>query len=128
MPRVVHFEIHAADTDRAIRFYTEVFSWKFERWPDHDYWVIKTGEDSQKGIDGGLVPRRGPDPAEGQPVNAYPCTVEVDDLNDYLAKAQGAGGKIALPRMPIPGVGWLAYCHDTEGNLFGLMQPDAAAK
>jgi hypothetical protein len=128
MPRVVHFEIHAADTDRAIRFYTEVFGWTFERWANHDYWVIKTGEDGQKGIDGGMVPRRGPAPTEGQPVNAFPCTVEVDSLDDYLAKVLGAGGKIALPKMPIPSVGWLAYCHDTEGNIFGLMQPDTAAK
>jgi predicted enzyme related to lactoylglutathione lyase len=30
--------------------------------------------------------------------------------------------------MPIPGVGWLAYAKDTEGNLFGLMQPDPATR
>jgi predicted enzyme related to lactoylglutathione lyase len=29
--------------------------------------------------------------------------------------------------MPIPGVGWLAYCKDTEGNIFGLMQADPKA-
>ena len=61
-------------------------------------------------------------------MNAFPCTIEVEDLDRYLAKTQGEGGKIALPKMPIPGVGWLAYCHDTEGNIFGMMQPDAAAK
>jgi len=30
--------------------------------------------------------------------------------------------------MPIPGVGWLAYAKDTEGNTFGMMQPDVNAK
>jgi len=25
-------------------------------------------------------------------------------------------------------VGWLAYCKDTEGHLFGIMQNDPAAK
>ena len=25
-------------------------------------------------------------------------------------------------------VGWLAYATDTEGNIFGMLQPDAAAK
>jgi hypothetical protein len=30
--------------------------------------------------------------------------------------------------MPIPGVGWLAYAKDTEGNIFGMMQRDPAAK
>ena len=39
-----------------------------------------------------------------------------------------AGGTIALPKMPIPGMGWLAYCKDTEGNIFGMMQSDPNAK
>jgi predicted enzyme related to lactoylglutathione lyase len=30
--------------------------------------------------------------------------------------------------MPIPGMGWLAYCKDTEGNIFGMMQGDPNAK
>jgi hypothetical protein len=30
--------------------------------------------------------------------------------------------------MPIPGIGWLAYCKDTEGHIFGIMHPDPAAK
>ena len=38
------------------------------------------------------------------------------------------GGKVAVPRMPIPGMGWLAYCIDTEGHVFGMMQPDTSAK
>ena len=37
------------------------------------------------------------------------------------------GGTVALAKMPIPGVGWLAYCKDTEGNIFGMMQPDPKA-
>ena len=38
------------------------------------------------------------------------------------------GGQIALPKMPIPGMGWLAYCKDTEGNIFGMMQGDPNAQ
>ena len=38
------------------------------------------------------------------------------------------GGTIALAKMPIPEFGWLAYAKDTEGNIFGMMQADAAAK
>jgi predicted enzyme related to lactoylglutathione lyase len=30
--------------------------------------------------------------------------------------------------MAIPGVGYLAYCQDTEGNTFGIMQADPSAK
>jgi len=38
------------------------------------------------------------------------------------------GGSIALPKMPIPAMGWLAYGKDTEGNIFGVMQDDPTAK
>jgi predicted enzyme related to lactoylglutathione lyase len=44
-----------------------------------------------------------------------------------LVKAVAAGGVVAVPKMPIPTMGWLAYCKDTEGNLFGMMQMDANA-
>jgi predicted enzyme related to lactoylglutathione lyase len=42
--------------------------------------------------------------------------------------AKRAGGKLVMPKMPIPGVGYFAYCEDTEGNLFGVMQADKNAK
>ena len=48
-------------------------------------------------------------------------------MDEYLKKAQSNGGSVAVPKMPIPGVGWLAYCKDTEGNIFGLMQADPKA-
>ena len=44
-----------------------------------------------------------------------------------IAKAEASGGSIAVPKMPIPGMGWLAYCKDTEGNIFGMMQEDPEA-
>jgi predicted enzyme related to lactoylglutathione lyase len=127
MPRVVHFEIHAEKPERAIQFYTEMFGWQFNKWDGPmPYWVIKTGPDSQPGINGGLVPRRGP--IDGQAVIAYVCTIDTPSLDESLRKAQSIGGSLALARMPIPGVGWLAYCKDTEGNIFGLMQADATVK
>lgn len=128
MARVVHFEIHADDVDRAVRFYREVFGWKIEQWGGGDYWVITTGSAPEPGIDGGLMKRSGPRPPEGQPVNAFVCTIEVSDLETSAKKVQASGGKIVVPKAPIPGVGWLTYAHDTEGNVFGMMQPDTAAK
>jgi predicted enzyme related to lactoylglutathione lyase len=92
------------------------------------YWLITTGEPGARGIDGALVPRRGPAPVEGQAVNAFVCTVDVSNINQFLTKVGAAGGTIALPKMPVPGVGWLAYAKDTEGNIFGMMQNDPNAK
>ncbi len=129
MPRIVHFEIHAEDPERAVTFYRQVFGWEFTKWDGPvEYWLITTGPEGSPGINGGLLRRRGPTPTEGQAVNAFICTVEVPELDSYLGKATFQGGSIAMPKMPIPGVGWLAYAKDTEGNLFGMMQPDPAAK
>ena len=67
MPRPVHFEIQAADPKRAIAFYTALFGWTFNKWEGpQDYWLIKTGEKGTMGIDGGLLPRRGPPPVPMQ--------------------------------------------------------------
>ena len=63
-----------------------------------------------------------------QAVNAFVCTVDVADVEAAIKRVGELGGKIALPKMAIPGVGWLCYALDTDGNLFGVMQFDAAAK
>ena len=129
MPRVVHFEIHAENPERAIAFYQSLFGWQFQKWNGPmDYWVITTGSDAEKGINGGMIRRMGPGPLEGQAVNAYVCTVHVPAIDEYIAKIGTAGGVIALPKMAIPGVGWLAYAKDSEGNIVGVMQTDPQAK
>ena len=78
MPRVIHFEIHADNPERAVKFYTDLFGWQFTKWAGPmDYWLIVTGPDGQPGINGGLMRRHGPAPVEGQPVNSYVCTCDV---------------------------------------------------
>lgn len=129
MPRPVHFEIHAADPQRAIGFYQALFGWQFTAFPGGmPYWLVKTGEPPEPGIDGGLVQRMGGPPADGAAVNAYVCTVGVASVDDTVAAATRLGGTVALPKSPIAGVGWVAYLKDTEGNLLGLHQADAAAR
>jgi predicted enzyme related to lactoylglutathione lyase len=129
MPRVIHFEIHAEQPERAVRFYTQLFGWEISKWAGpQDYWLIKTGPDGQPGINGGLLRRQGPGPIDGQAVISYVCTVDVPSVDDYTRRITDAGGTIVVPKMPIPGIGWLAYGKDTEGNIFGIMQPDPAAK
>jgi len=127
MPRVVHFEIHAADPNRAVTFYKTLFGWTFQKWEGPmEYWLVTTGPNDQPGINGGLVQRQGE--IDGQAVIAYVCTVDVENLDASVQTAVDNGGQIALPKMPIPGMGWLAYCKDTEGNIFGMMQGDPNAQ
>jgi predicted enzyme related to lactoylglutathione lyase len=127
MPRVVHFEIHADNPERAIRFYSSLFGWEFTKWAGPmDYWLIKTGPDDQRGINGGMIRRQGT--IDGTAVIAYVCTIDVASVDHFLTAIPAQGGTIALDKMPIPGVGWLAYAKDPEGNIFGFMQSDPAAK
>ena len=135
MNRVIHFEIHAADPERTAQFYRDVFGWDIKEWvvpgvetpKENRYWLVTTGSAGEPGINGGLLFRRGAAPVEGQAVNAYVCTVGVASVDESVRKAVGTGGSVALPKMPIKGVGWLAYCKDPEGNLFGMMQDDQNA-
>lgn len=120
MPRPVHFEIPADNPERAIAFYSAIFGWNFQKWDGPmEYWMIKTGA-GEPGIDGGLMRRRDP---------AQPCvnTVDVTNLDATLGQIEKSGGQCVVPKMPIPGVGWLAYCKDLDGHIFGIMQSDAAA-
>jgi predicted enzyme related to lactoylglutathione lyase len=41
-----------------------------------------------------------------------------------LEKVIARAGKIAVEKHEIPGVGWLAYAKDPEGNIFGIIQPN----
>ena len=127
MSRVIHFEIHAGDPDRAVKFYESLFGWTFQKWEGPmDYWLVTTGPDSQPGINGGLLRRQGE--IDGQAVIAYVCTVDVENIDAAITKAQSLGSQVVVPKMPIPGMGWLVYCKDAEGNIFGMMQADPEAK
>ncbi len=126
MPRVVHFEIHAENPERAVNFYKSVFGWQISKWDGpEDYWLITTGPSNEPGIDGAILKRHGP--INGDSVIAYVCTIDVPSVDDFSSKATAQGGTIALPKMAVPHVGWLVYCKDTEGNIFGMMQSDPAA-
>ncbi len=126
MPRVVHFEIHTDEPERAAKFYSDVFGWEIKKWEGPtDYWLVMTGKNNP-GIDGGLVKRGAP--AKGDSIMAYVCTVDVPSVDEYAEKITAKGGSVAEPKMAVPGVGWLAYFRDTEGNMFGIMQNDPSAK
>jgi len=121
MSRVVHFEVMADDPARAVQFYQNVFGWEISKWDGpEDYWLITTGADDQPGINGGIAKSQG----AAMAVN----TVDVTSVDEFVKKVEANGGKVALPKMPVPGVGYLAYCQDTEGVLFGIMEADPSAQ
>jgi hypothetical protein len=86
-----------------------------------DYWLVATGPDDEPGIDGGITPRMMP---EQMTIN----TVVVRSVDDATKKIEEAGGTVMMPKRAVPGQGYLAYCIDTERNVFGVMEMDPTAK
>ena len=121
MPRVIHFEINADDPERSVKFYKEVFDWKIKKWEGPvDYWLVTTGEDKVLGINGAIMRRMG----KGTTCN----TIDVPSVDKLLKKIVEAGGKVVQKKTAVPGVGYMAYCADTEGNIFGIMEEDTSAR
>jgi predicted enzyme related to lactoylglutathione lyase len=89
------------------------FDWKIEVDPAMNYGMVDTGGE---GINGGVFE------AQGEMPSYITFYVQVDDLQAYLDKAQGMGGKTIVPPTPIPNMGAFAMFHDPEGNLVGLFQ------
>lgn len=117
---IVHVEIPADDLGRAKAFYTQLFGWQFSNTPGfEDYWTVDvSGEDVPHGV--AMMKRQAP--GHG-PVNY----LNVESVAEYAAKVQQLGGKVVVPKSPVPGMGWFANCQDTEGNLFGLWEADTSA-
>ena len=126
MPAPCYFEIHADDCARAKAFYGDVFGWRFTPWTsDVEYYRIETQEPGA--MMGGLLKR--PIPwTPTQAVNGFVVTLMVTALDDMIEKAIAAGASLLMARFAVKGMGWTAYLMDTEKNVFGLFQQDAAAQ
>lgn len=130
MSRVVHFEIQVDDIERAKAFYAAAFGWSFEDYgafTGSPYWGIVTGPEDEPGINGGLLQRPAPAPPTQHGTNAFVCTVGVGDYDEAERRILDAGGQVALPRTALVGMAWQGYYLDTEGNTFGVHQPDPEA-
>jgi len=120
MGRVIHFEIPAEKPERAVKFYQDVFGWKIDKWGGGmDYWLATTGDDKEMGINGAIT--------TSDSIKCTANTIGVDDLDKVAKKAIAAGAKQTSPRQTIPSIGYFAYFTDTEGNVFGMLQPNPNA-
>ena len=116
--KIVHIEIPAEDTERAMKFWGNVTGWKFQNYAEStegapEYHMFE-GEPG-----GGLYPAT--DGEKG--IKVY---FEVDDIDAEIGRIRDAGGETE-EKMPVPSMGWFAICKDPEGNEFGLWQTDPDA-
>ena len=103
MGRLVHFEIHVNDMERAKKFYGEVFGWSFQDWSDYagmPYFGAVTGDENEPGINGALMQRQSAPPETNQALNGFACTMGVENYDLTEAKIIENGGKVASLNMP----------------------------
>jgi predicted enzyme related to lactoylglutathione lyase len=114
--RIVHFEIPANQPEVLTKFYSALFGWKFHKapLPGPEYWLCDTGADGP-GINGAVMQRQHPQ----QPWMNY---VDVASIDAAIERATELGAKVAMPKMPVPGVGAVAAIVDPQGNICGLWE------
>ena len=116
MSRIVHFELPADDTRRAMKFWNSLFGYEFQSMEGPaEYHMFQTGES-----EGGAVYSR--QEGERGPVVYF----GVENIDAALERVRELGGQ-AEEKAPVGGFGWYARCHDTEGNTFSLWQSDRDA-
>ncbi len=54
--------------------------------------------------------------------------LDVKSVDEYSSKLQKLGGKMARKKTPVPGMGYFAFCLDTENNMFAMWETDENAK
>ncbi len=75
----------------------------------------------EKAVDGGMMQRQNPQ----QPITVY---IDVPSIDEYAVKVEKFGGKVVVPKMAVPGIGYFAVCLDTENNCFAIWENDKNAK
>jgi predicted enzyme related to lactoylglutathione lyase len=128
---IVHFEIPADQPERAAKFYRELFGWDIKKFEGSaaggiEYWMVRTvptddqGMPLRPGVNGGLMRRM----YQGQPPVNY---IAVEDVDEFVKKAERLGAKVLMEKSPVPGMGWFAQLNDTEGNVLAIWQHDPHA-
>ncbi len=108
---VVHIEIPVADRQAASQFYQEVFGWdQLDHLPiDYTYAQMGNASAGYPGLSLG----------SWKPGDVI-LYVESADIDADLKAIEARGGKVLIPRTPIPGRGWFAWFIDPTGNKLAL--------
>ena len=125
--KVVHFEIPFDDSERAFKFYRDIFGWKISKAGDMPYWMADAVEVDDRmvpktpgAINGGMLHRdKENDPSGSKPL----IVIQVSDVEEYCRKIEEAGGRTMTPARKVGDMGIYARVEDTEGNVIGLWKP-----
>ncbi|WP_404473722.1 VOC family protein [Microbacterium aerolatum] len=112
---ITHIDIPVSDLERAQTFYSGLFGWQIAEMPGCEGYPMWQAPNKISG--GGLAPRSDD---FSQP-RSY---VEVDSIDDTVAKALDAGATLLMEKQPISESSWWAVISDPDGNSIGLYESE----
>ena len=115
---ITHIDIPVSDMARAMSFYSELFGWQIDTMPGFEDYPMWQAPNKISG--GGLAPR-------GEGFTAPRSYVEVDSIDESLAKAVQLGATVAMTKTEITPTSWWAVFEDADGNPIGLYEDHTPA-
>ena len=115
----VYFEIPAVDIDRAIKFYSNVFNFSFDKQViDNNQMALFPFSEENSGISGALAKGEIYKPTKDGVVIYF----GTKDIDTTLKLAIENGGQILYPKTSNGDLGFVAEFEDSEGNRIALHQ------
>jgi predicted enzyme related to lactoylglutathione lyase len=109
-----HVDIPSDDVAGARSFYEGLFGWKFQAMDSlADFEMVQPGPSGMRGglgIRGKTAPQR---------PRIY---VNVDSIDEAIAKLPELGGSVVVEKTEVPGMGWYAAINDSEGSEIGIWE------
>lgn len=110
---ITHIDIPVNDLVKGAEFYSGLFGWQIAEAPGFEGYPMWQAPNKISG--GGLAPR-------GDGLTQPRSYVEVDSIDDTVAKAVATGGTVAMEKQPITETSWWAVIVDPDGNQIGLYE------
>jgi len=110
---IVHMEIPVTDLKKAKDWYSKLFGWKVDLFPEMNYALF----------DPGTPPGGGFNKVDKVKTGGCMFYISVDDIEKKLKEIESAGGKTVRKKTEIPQFGWDAAFIDVFGNELGLFTP-----
>lgn len=110
---ITHIDIPVSDMARASEFYNGLFGWQIAEIPGYEGYPMWQAPNKISG--GGLAPR-------GEGFTQPRSYVEVDSIEETLAKVRESGGAVVMEKSPISETSWWAVFTDPDGNVVGVYE------
>ncbi|QFQ29542.2 VOC family protein [Janibacter melonis] len=110
---ITHIDIPVSDLARASEFYNGLFGWQIAEIPGYEGYPMWQAPNKISG--GGLAPR-------GEGFTQPRSYVEVDSIEETLAKVRESGGAVVMEKSPISETSWWAVFTDPDGNVLGVYE------